>query len=94
MQKETQKADGLTSDLTQMLGFVQRTTIHTDDEGTKIFRHTVGSQTYSFNVDYLPEKDNEQFCKVVGSIMDDIYRKAAVDSENSIKSEFRKLIGI
>ena len=73
---------------------VQRTGICTDDEGTKIFRHTVGGQTYSFNVDYLPDIEHEWFCKVVGSLMDDINRKASVDAENRIKSEFRKLIGI
>ena len=80
--------------LERELDSVQRTGIRTDDEGTKIFRHTVGGQTHSFNVDYLPEKEHEWFCKVVGSIMDDINRKAAVDAENRIKSEFRKLLGI
>lgn len=85
---------GVTSHLTQELGLVQRTGICTDDEGTKIFRHTVGGQTYSFNVDYLPDIEHEWFCKVVGSLMDDINRKASVDAENRIKSEFRKLIGI
>lgn len=94
MQKDTQQADGLTSHLTQELGLVQRTGICTDDEGTKIFRHTVGGQTYSFNVDYLPDIEHEWFCKVVGSIMDDINRKASVDAENRIKSDFRKLISI
>lgn len=94
MQKGTQNGDGLASRLTQELGLVQRTGICTDDEGTKIFRHTVGGQTYSFNVDYLPDIEHEWFCKVVGSLMDDINRKASVDAENRIKSEFRKLIGI